>query len=187
MANPVIMAVSGIMNIAMYFLLVETRGSKILENRARKLTLQTGILHIADTGENNNQQASLLQLVKATASRPIIFLVTEPVVAGIATWAALLLVESCYLCLTPYRLYCRWGVVYLLFSSIPLVYAQYNFSVGETGTILVTVIIGAILGIFAAKWQDHLYHQDARRTPHGRAPPESRLYGACVSVWLELT
>lgn len=186
MVCPVVMTVSGIMNIVMYFLLVETRGSKILENRARKLTLQTGILHIADTGENNNQQTSLFQLVKATASRPIIYLATEPVVAAIATWAALLSVEPRCLHSSAYRLYYRWGVVYLLFSSIPLVYAQYNFSVGETGSILVTVIIGAILGIFAAKWQDHLYHQDARRTLHGRAPPESRLYGACVSVWLEL-
>lgn len=170
----------------MYFLLVETRGSKILDDRARKLTLQTGILHITDTGENNNPQASLLQLVKTTASRPIIYLATEPVVAAIATWAALLSVEWDCLHSSTYQLYCRWGVVYLLFSSIPLVYAQYNFSVGETGSILTTVIIGALLGTFAAKWQDHLYHRDARQTSHGRAPPESRLYGACVSVWASL-
>lgn len=178
------MILSGITTIAMYFLLVETRGSKILDNRARKLTLQTGVLHIADTDGNNDPQASILQLIKATASRPIVFLVTEPVVAAIATWAALLSALSDLFHSRTYLLYCRWGVVYLLFSSIPLVYAQYNFSVGETGSILITVIIGALLGTFAAKWQDHLYHQDARRTPHGRAPPESRLYGACVSVFV---
>jgi hypothetical protein len=72
--------------------------------------------------------------------------------------------------------------VFLLFSSIPLVYEQYGFSVGETGCVLVTVIIGALFGMFAARWQDRLYHRDGKLTPHGRAPPESRLYGACVSV-----
>jgi hypothetical protein len=79
------------MTIAIYFLLVETRGSKILEDRARRLTLQTRTLHIADG--DNTPQASTFQLIKATASRPILFLLTEPVVAAIATWAALLSVH----------------------------------------------------------------------------------------------
>ena len=78
------------MNIAIYFLLVETRGSKILEDRARRLTMQTGILHIADADGSNKSATSMLELIKTTASRPIVFLVTEPVVAAIATWAALL-------------------------------------------------------------------------------------------------
>lgn len=87
------MALSGAVNIALHFLLVETRGSKILEDRARRLTLQTGTLHITDIDGSNTPRPSLLQLVKATASRPIVFLVTEPVVAAISTWAALLLVQ----------------------------------------------------------------------------------------------
>ena len=178
------MIVSGVMNVAIYFLLVETRGSKILENRARELTLQTGILHIADIDGSSNPQASLFQIVKASASRPIVFLVTEPVVAAMSTWAALLSVQSHLVHSSTDRLYCRWGVVYLLFSSVPLVYAQYNFSVGEKGSILTAAVVGALFGVFAAKWQDNLYDRDARRTPHGRAPPESRLYGARVSDWL---
>jgi hypothetical protein len=84
------MIISIVMNIAIYFLLVETRGSKILEDRARRLTTQTGVLHIADTDGSNTQQTSVFELIKATASRPIVFLVSEPVVAAIATWAALL-------------------------------------------------------------------------------------------------
>lgn len=155
------------MNIAIYFLLDETRGSKILEDRARRLTIETGVLHIANTDDSSKPRVSILQLIKTTASRPIVFLLTEPLVAAIATWAALL-----------------WGVFFLLFASIPLVYQQYGFSVGETGSVMVTVIIGAFLGVFAARWQDYLYQRDARKTPHGRGPPESRLYGACVSLEL---
>lgn len=87
------MAISGAENIALYFLLVETRGCKILEDRARRLTLQTGTLHIADIDGTNTPCISLFQTVKATASRPIVFLVTEPVVTAMATWASLLSVQ----------------------------------------------------------------------------------------------
>lgn len=78
----------------------------------------------------------------------------------------------------------RWGVVFLLFSSVPLIYAQYNFSVGEIGSIFITAVIGDFLGLFTARWQDNLYNRDSKRSPHGRAPPESRLYGACVSSFV---
>ena len=87
------MMISGVMTIGVYFLLIETRGSKILEDRARRLTLQTGVLHIADTYGSNKEQKSILELIKSTASRPIAFLLTEPVVAAMATWAALLSVH----------------------------------------------------------------------------------------------
>lgn len=79
---------------AIYFLLVETRGSKILDDRARRLTSETGIPHIADTDGSSKPQVSTFELVKTTASRPIVFLCTEPVVAAMATWAALLSVLS---------------------------------------------------------------------------------------------
>lgn len=84
------MILSAIHNIAIYFLLVETRGSKILEDRAKRLTRETGILHIPYSDEDAASQPSTLQQIKTTASRSIVFLVTEPVVTAIATWAALL-------------------------------------------------------------------------------------------------
>ena len=87
------MIISGVITIAVYFLLVETRGSKILEDRARRLTLQTDVLHIADTYGSNKEQRSMFELIKATTSRPIVFLLTEPVVSAMAIWAALLSVQ----------------------------------------------------------------------------------------------
>lgn len=72
--------------------------------------------------------------------------------------------------------------MFLLFSSVPLVYRQYNFNEGQIGSVFSTTIIGAVLGLFAARYQDHLYDCDAKKTPHGRAPPESRLYAACVRI-----
>lgn len=86
------MILSGIMNILVYFLLVETRGSKILEDRARRLTLETGTLHLVDTDGSRTAPISMLKLIKTTASRPIVLLVTEPIIAAIATWIALLYV-----------------------------------------------------------------------------------------------
>jgi hypothetical protein len=87
------MMIAGVITITVYFLLVETRGSKILEDRARRLTLQTGVLHIADTYGSNKEQRSMFELIKATTSRPITFLLTEPVVSAMAIWAALLSVH----------------------------------------------------------------------------------------------
>lgn len=91
------MIIAFVMTVTMYFLLVETRGSKILEDRARRLTAQTGVLHIADTESGGalpgQQGVGILDLLRTTASRPIVFLVTEPVVAALATWAALLCVS----------------------------------------------------------------------------------------------
>jgi len=87
------MIIGGVITIVVYFLLVETRGSKILEDRARQLTSQTGVLHIADTYGSNKEQRSMFELIKMTTSRPIAFLLTEPVVSAIAIWAALLSVH----------------------------------------------------------------------------------------------
>ena len=84
------------MTIIMYFVLAETRGSKILEERARQLTKQTGVLHIADTESGGSsallgqQNIGIWDLLRTTVSRPLVFLVTEPVVTAFATWAALL-------------------------------------------------------------------------------------------------
>lgn len=47
-SDSVNMIIAGTMNIGIYFLLSETRGSKILEDRARRLTAETGILHISN-------------------------------------------------------------------------------------------------------------------------------------------
>ncbi|KAF7974621.1 hypothetical protein HWV62_11598 [Athelia sp. TMB] len=163
------MIIAFVMAVVMYFVLAETRGSKILEDRARRLTQETGVLHIADTESSGSsallgqQNLGIWSLLRTTASRPIVFLITEPVVTALATWAALL-----------------WGVVFILYSSVPLIFAQYGFSSGQTGSTFVTVIIGAVFGVLAARVQDRLYQRDGAKTALGRAPPESRLYAACV-------
>lgn len=87
------MIIAFTMCLAIYFLLSETRGSKILEDLAQKRAKQTGIPHIAVSIGGDNSGLSVIQLFKTTASRPIVFLLTEPVVAAMATWAALLYVQ----------------------------------------------------------------------------------------------
>lgn len=84
---------SGVITVIIYFLLVETRSSRILEDRAQRLTLQTGILHIIDADGANKPRTTLLEQIKVTASRPIVFLLTEPIVAAFSTWVALLSVS----------------------------------------------------------------------------------------------
>lgn len=181
---PVNMIFSAAITIVIYFLLAETRGSKILEDRAQRITLQTGILHIVEADRNSKPQKSLLEQIKNSVSRPIVFLFTEPIVASFSTWTALLSVSIRTYFTSAHRNWYRWGDIYILYACIPLVYSQYDFSTGEKGSVFVTTIIGVLLGMFAGRWQDHLYHRDAKKTLHRTAPPESRLYGACVSLLL---
>ena len=88
-----------------------------------------------------------------------------------------------------------WGCVFGFFSSVPYVFvssqgsdfdlshfdqAQYGFSNGEVGTVFAGVVVGGILGMPLVALTDRLYQRDRRRSPTGRAPPESRLYTCAV-------
>ena len=68
----------------------------------------------------------------------------------------------------------------MFYVSIPIVFQKYDFGVGAQGTVLVTSVIGSIIGFALARYQDHLYDRDAARSELGRPPPESRLYMSCA-------
>jgi len=92
-------------------------------------------------------------------------LVSEPIVAVFALYAALL-----------------WGLVFLTFVSVPLIFAEYNWSTGPEGLIFLTIIIGAAIGVLVNRIQDSLFRRDAAKTIVHIAPPESRLYMACIGA-----
>lgn len=70
--------------IALTFFTQETRGSYILSKRAAKLRKETGDLRYQCKADA--ERASVGTLVKQSLSRPIVFLVTEPIVTMLALW-----------------------------------------------------------------------------------------------------
>ena len=79
---------AGVSFVSMFFLMQETRGSALLERRAKRLTQETGRLHVIalDAGP----APSILAEIKNSVSRPLVFLATEPIVAAFSLWSGLL-------------------------------------------------------------------------------------------------
>ncbi|GMK57937.1 hypothetical protein CspeluHIS016_0407710 [Cutaneotrichosporon spelunceum] len=144
------------------FFLRETRANTLLTRRARRLTKETGIKHVASSDLERKQQ-SLLRQLKVTAIRPLKFLVTEPIVSSLSLWIGL-----------------AWGSLFLSGPSTMLVFAQYGFSPGEKGSIGACIAVGGLIGYLTAFHQERLYRRAAAKSETGRAPPEARLYWAAV-------
>jgi MFS family permease len=143
-------------------LLRETRANTLLTRRARRLTKDTGIKHVARSDLERKHQ-SLAQQLRITAVRPLKFLVTEPIVSSLSLWIGL-----------------AWGSLFLGGPSTMLVFAQYGFSPGEKGSMGACIAIGGIIGYFTAFHQERLYGRAAAKSGNGRAPPEARLYWAAA-------
>ena len=162
----------------------ETRGSVLLSRRAKALNdwyaamEEAGyigfIMHIAD-GETNmkserirwkvkadEERDSLAKMIGISVFRPFHLLSTEPVVFFFSLWVAF-----------------SWAVLYLTFSSIPLVFrTNHSFSLQQTGAVFTAMCIGAALSCLLSISQENL----ARRYGTMSATtttPEGRLYFTC--------
>ncbi|KAK4225419.1 major facilitator superfamily domain-containing protein [Podospora fimiseda] len=211
----------GLLMIALVIFFRESRGSVLLSRKARKLNQwyeamensgQYGVL-IKETitpetnGDSEDLQPpgittfnlkrirwtvkdeasilSLHQMLTTSVTRPFLLLFTEPVVFWFSAWVSF-----------------AWGILYLTFGSIPLVFQQtYNFTLEQAGYVFCSLIIGSILGTLQAIWQERLLHHPKWTSPITTPPPpspldplfsllrhrcpptspESRLYFTCLS------
>lgn len=87
-------------------------------------------------------------------------LFTEPVVFFFSLWVAF-----------------SWAVLYLQFSSLPLVYStNYGFDIEQCGSVFAAVSIGSLLATPLSIYQERL----ASRLGKMSSTPEGRLYFACI-------
>ncbi|KAK4034317.1 major facilitator superfamily domain-containing protein [Parachaetomium inaequale] len=102
-----------------------------------------GLRRIRWLVKEDEERASLGKMIATSISRPFHFLFTEPVVFFFSLWVAF-----------------AWGILYLTFGSIPLVFQDvYGWSLEQSGYVFVSLIIGAILATAIGLWQDRiLYH-----------------------------
>ncbi|RDW57448.1 hypothetical protein BP6252_13786 [Coleophoma cylindrospora] len=149
--------------------LPESRGSAILEKRARKLRKE---------GKNVYTQEALdapplLNVLLNSIQRPLYMLCTESVVFVGTAWSAFSL-----------------GTVYLFTQSVEQVYGElYGWDAIQAGYIQSAIAIGEILGlvfcVFSNRWY---YASAARNTEIPNTPiPEARLYSAVVGAFSGVT
>ncbi|KAJ4348885.1 hypothetical protein N0V85_009741, partial [Neurospora sp. IMI 360204] len=103
--------------------------------------------------KDDEERGSLTHMISTSVVRPFHLLFTEPVVFFFSLWAAF-----------------AWGVLYLTFGSIPLVFrTQYGWNIEQAGRIFVAMIVGAILATAIGIWQEKMLHHPNWR----RAAPSS--------------
>jgi hypothetical protein len=151
--------VSGVFSL---LFLRETRGNIILRRRAKRLTKETGVLHMSRADLASPHHLTAREMAK-TVCLPLKLLCTEPIVIALTLWIGF-----------------AWAIIFLGGTSTILVFEQYGFSPGEAGSIQTCIAIGGILGYITSFHQEHLFHKAAARSPTGRASPEARLYWACI-------
>ncbi|KAK0915359.1 hypothetical protein LTR91_007720 [Friedmanniomyces endolithicus] len=115
--------------------------------------------------KSDEERVSIGKMIAISLYRPFHLLVTEPVVFFFSVWVSF-----------------AWGILYLLFSAIPLVFQNnHGFSLEGTDAVFAAICIGAILSTIIAIYQEPLarrYIGDKRRA--SLDTPEGRLYFACV-------
>ncbi|BCS25312.1 uncharacterized protein APUU_50023S [Aspergillus puulaauensis] len=198
--------VSGAFVILIFLFFSETRGSVILSRKAKVLNIYYEKLEAAGhrgvvmpgsrSGEGGNterirwkvksdeQRGSLLQMISISCYRPfrefstcyqflaslmisdcsLDMLFTEPVVFFFSLWAAF-----------------SWAVLYLQFSSVPLVFkTNHNFNTELSGAVFTSICVGVILITIISIYQERIA-EHFMKLPQSA---ERRLYFPCAEAIL---
>ena len=159
----------------------ETRGSVLLSRRAKALNKwyaameEAGYigfsLHVEGKTKRKSERIrwkvkadeereSLAKMIGISVFRPFHLLSTEPVVFFFSLWVAF-----------------SWAVLYLTFSSIPLVFStNHGFTLQETGAVFAAMCVGAALSTLLSIYQEKV----ARHYGKMSSTPEGRLYFSCI-------
>lgn len=159
----------------------ETRGSVLLSRRAKTLNGwyaareeagYTGFdMHVEGKVEKESQRIrwkvkadedreTLAKMIGISVYRPFHLLSTEPVVFFFSLWVAF-----------------SWAVLYLTFSSIPLVFTtNHGFTVQQNGAVFAAMCVGAALATMLSIYQEKI----ARHYGKLSSTPEGRLYFSCI-------
>ncbi|KAL0947203.1 hypothetical protein HGRIS_013320 [Hohenbuehelia grisea] len=156
--------VSGITLLFGYIVTPETYTPVLLRRRARKLTQDSGSAQQYTSVYDLSRPKSFFTTVQNNLRRPFLFLFTEPIVALLAGYVAIV-----------------YGTLYAQFSAFPIIFQQHRgFSPGEGGLAFLGVGLGVTLGTATSQIQNRFYWRAMDRSINGRAPPEARLHMSIV-------
>lgn len=163
----------------------EEKGQTPLASRRPSSVTGLRLQRIRWVVKEDEERATLAKMITVSLYRPFHLLFTEPVVFSFSIWIAF-----------------AWGVLYLTFSSVPLVFSlEHGWDIEQSGRIFAAIIVGGILGTAVGIWQEYmLHHTRWQPTPENEADnsrfwsllrrrfpvsaPEARLYCTCVTAIL---
>ncbi len=120
--------------------------------------------------QSDEERVSLFKMISISLYRPMHLLVTEPVVLFFSIWITF-----------------AWGLLYLLFSAIPLIFStRYGFNIAESGAVFAAVSIAAVLSAILSIYQEPLARKYVTNEKHKEflSTPEGRLLFCCVQSTL---
>ncbi|GAA5880257.1 hypothetical protein JCM1840_003411 [Sporobolomyces johnsonii] len=150
---------AGVCGIGIIFILPETYVPTILHLEAKRLRKETGDDRWHAPIEKK-QDESIKAILRRTVLKPFIMIVEEPMLAVITLYMSLV-----------------YGVVYLLFEAIPIVFmGAHHLNAGECGLVFLALLMGAVAGVFLYivyfnRQYMKLHHDIKPRM----VPPEERL------------
>ncbi|KAI4183200.1 MAG: hypothetical protein L6R41_005522 [Letrouitia leprolyta] len=172
---------SGILIVLVAVFFRETRGSVLLSKRARLLNdwyearekaglvgfdiqldgdMKTENQRIRWKVKADEERETLAKMIGISVYRPFHLLTTEPVVFFFSLWVSF-----------------SWAVLYLTFSSIPLVFGtNHNFNIQQSGAVFTSMCIGAILSTILSIYQEKIAIHYGKLS----STPEGRLYFSCI-------
>ncbi|KAJ7723805.1 MFS general substrate transporter [Mycena metata] len=150
---------AGVCIVLIYAVCEETRTGVMLTRKAKRLRAETGNSQYRAKAED--ERGSMKKLLWVSATRPILFLLTEPTVLAFSLWIGF-----------------AWGILYSMFESIaPIFRNLYGFNQGQAGLTFIGITLGAFMG-FAT----HFYQESLYRKHFSSRGPEARLYVACAAA-----
>lgn len=153
---------TGTFVLGVIFVMSETRSSIILAQITKDTRKMTGDPRYRSSTEVD--KPSMSSLIKTSCTRPLYFLLTEPIVQSFSLWIGFV-----------------WGIVFCLFESVTTEFQSvYNFSVGDTGFVLLCQRKVAILHTCSASdlllQQRRSYHRFCAEHISGKVVPKTLSY-----------
>ncbi|ORY73704.1 major facilitator superfamily domain-containing protein [Protomyces lactucae-debilis] len=152
--------IDGVILLAFFVVLSETRGSVILSRRAfdlRQSTADDADDRYRYQGDVNKESFSAM--VRSSLTFPFMFLFCEPIVAFLSLWVAF-----------------AWGILYLFLIAVPLVYTQvFGWVDGKRSLPFLAMAVGCTISLAFAPLQNRWYLRASKSQPN-HFNPEARLY-----------
>ncbi|KAI0300489.1 MFS polyamine transporter [Multifurca ochricompacta] len=157
------MIFAGVCTIVSFFLMPETYGSYILQQKAKRLRKEDPVKN-KDLRAEGEVKWTLDILLERTLYRPFKMLVQEPILVLVTLYTSMV-----------------YAVLYALFEAFPVIFiGHHKLSISHDGLIFLGVGIGTTLGAVSNLWIEGERYKYLIKHWRGFPPPEQRLYGAVI-------
>ncbi|ODV90434.1 hypothetical protein CANCADRAFT_106571 [Tortispora caseinolytica NRRL Y-17796] len=157
-----------VLAVLFYFVMKETYAPTLIERKKHRIIKQTGDHRYHSVFDKAQDRKSNAERLRLYITRPIMFLLMEPISIFFALWVATV-----------------YGIFYLSFVAYPIVFGEYrHWSAGFVGLSFLGVGTGLTLCFLCNPIMKKLYMRIPVNPESGMRPPEARLYPVLFTALL---